>query len=40
VGQCLKHLSREGLCSEGPNYRLTDKGRALLDLLGKKQAQD
>lgn len=40
VKACLKHLSREGLCSEGPNYRLTDKGRALLGLLGEKQVHD
>jgi hypothetical protein len=30
VKTCLKSLSREGHCTEGPNHRLTDKGRAML----------
>jgi hypothetical protein len=30
VKTCLKSLSKEGYCTEGPNHRLTDKGRAIL----------
>jgi hypothetical protein len=30
VNTCLKSLNREGYCTEGPNHRLTDKGRAIL----------
>jgi hypothetical protein len=32
VKTCLKSLSREGYCTEGPNHRLTDKGRAIIGL--------
>ncbi|PWJ75294.1 hypothetical protein C7441_12177 [Pseudaminobacter salicylatoxidans] len=30
---CLENLSREGLCTEGPNYRLTQAGKAYLTLV-------
>jgi hypothetical protein len=29
---CLKSLAMEGYCTEGPNHRLTVKGRAIIGL--------
>lgn len=30
VGACLEFLSGDGYCTRGPNYNITDKGRAYL----------
>lgn len=31
VSACLEFLNEAGLCTRGPNYRITDKGRAELN---------
>lgn len=31
VSACLEYLSGFGLCTRGPRYTITDKGRAVLD---------
>lgn len=36
VDTCLKSLVREGYCTEGPSYRMTDKGRAMIGLRTEK----
>ena len=33
VGACLEFLAAGGYCTNGPNYQLTDKGRAFLAKL-------
>jgi hypothetical protein len=33
VEVCLKNLHKDGLCTVGPNYHLTDEGRTLLEQI-------